>query len=157
YLNVSDKDIVDKICQRYSLTADYGSAPPTTQYDHVYQHNQTDLEFLRLRAARIGFELFVNDTKLYFRKRDQSDSGIKLQCQAEGGLVGFMPRLSTANQVSEVRVRGYDPEQKKEIIGTAKPASSKLGDKTGSDIANQKYSNVLMIDCDVPIVSKEQA
>jgi len=33
----------------------------------VYQHNQTDLElFLRTRAARIGFEVRVEDSTLVF-------------------------------------------------------------------------------------------
>src|SRR5438132_14093088 len=46
YLNVSDKDIVDKVAAAYGLTPDYGSAPPTIQHDHVYQHSQSDLELL---------------------------------------------------------------------------------------------------------------
>src|SRR6185436_18807178 len=100
YTNVTDKDIVDKVCLAHSLSADYGSAPPATSYTHVYQHNQTDLEFLRLRAARSGFELWVVGDKLFFRKRDDSDSGVKLKLGADGGLQRFLPRLSTADQVS---------------------------------------------------------
>src|SRR5581483_10563615 len=160
YTKVTDKDIVDKICQLYSLTGDYGDTPPTVQYDHIYQHNQTDLEFIRLRASRIGFEVFVVDKKLYFRKRNETDSGISLEFGVSGKniLEKFNPRLSTANQVSEVRVRAWDPDQKKEIIGTAKAQSSKLGDETGTKIAeNAKHSNILAIDVDVPVFSKEQA
>jgi phage protein D len=160
YTKVTDKDIVDKICQQYSLTGQYGDAPPTVQYDHVYQHNQTDLEFVRLRAARIGFEVFVQDTKLYFRKRSEKDSGITLELgvESENLLEKFHPRLSTANQVSEVRVRAWDPDQKKEIIGTAKASGSKLGQKTGTDVAESaKHQNVLAVDVDVPVFSKEQA
>src|SRR5688572_7100814 len=155
YLNSSDKDIVDKICKAHSLSAEYGQTPPSTKYDHVYQHNQTDLEFLRVRAARIGYELFVIDTKLYFRKRDTSDSGIKLQFGASGELTRFTPRLSTMSQVSEVKVRGYDPENKKEIVGSATPASSVLGDKTGAETTNAKHSNVVTFDCDVPVKNKQ--
>ncbi len=159
YLKVTDKDIVDKICQTYSLTAKYGDTPPATKYEHVYQHNQTDLEFVRLRAARIGFEVLVNDKELYFRKRTDADSGIKLDygVEQDGALEKFMARLSTANQVSEVRVRGWNPDKKEEIVGSAKPASSKLGDKTGSDIAGQKHSNVLAIDVEAPVASIEEA
>jgi phage protein D len=160
YLNVTDADMVDKICSAASLTANYGDSKPTVKYDHVYQHNQTDLEFLRLRAARIGFELFCQDTTLYFRKRTTKESNIKLTLGATDAgthLERFSPRLSTANQVSEVRVRAWDPDQKKEIIGSAKPSSSKLGDKVGADIVNKTHSNVLFIDVDVPIFSKEQA
>jgi hypothetical protein len=35
YLNVKDTDIADKICQKYSLTGQYGNNPPSTKYDHV--------------------------------------------------------------------------------------------------------------------------
>jgi phage protein D len=157
YTKSTDKQIVDQIVGNYGLTADYGQTPPSTQYDHVYQHNQTDLEFVRLRAARIGYEVFVDDTKLFFRKRDTSDSGIKLMFSGSGGLMKFHPRLSTANQVSEVKVRGYDPDNKKEIVGSAQPQNSQLGDNHGSKAANSKHSNVYAFDCDVPIKTKAEA
>jgi phage protein D len=159
YTKVTDKDIVNKIVGNYGLSANFGDSPPSTKYDHVYQHNQTDLEFLRLRAARIGFEVLVQDTTLYFKKRTEKESGIKLTIGQSGEttLERFLPRLSTANQVSEVRVRGWDPEQKKEILGVATPSGSKLGDKTGSQIANNSHKNVLYVDVDVPVFTKEDA
>lgn len=159
FLKVTDKDIVDKICQAYSLSAKYGDTPPSTKYEHVYQHNQTDLEFIRLRAARIGFELLVNDKDLFFRKRTDADSGITLDygVNQDGALEKFSARLSTANQVSEVRVRGWNPDKKEEIVGSATPASSKLGDKSGSQVADGKYSGVLAIDVEAPVASKEEA
>jgi RNA polymerase sigma-54 factor len=76
---------------------------------------------------------------------------------AEAQLMRFSPRLSTVQQVSEVKVRGYDPENKKEIVGSATPASSPLGDKTGVDITNAKHSNVYTFDCDVPVKNKQEA
>ena len=160
YINVSDKDIVSKLCQSYGLSADFGNSPPATpQYAHVYQHNLTDLEFLRTRAARIGFEVAVDDKKLYFRKRDDSDSGIKLVFGVPGdsALERFMPRLSTAQQVSEVKVFGWDPVKKKEIVGSAKPESSKLGDKSGAKVADSKHSGVLQVRAESPVSSKEEA
>ena len=158
YTKMTDKDIVDKLCQQYGLSADYGSAPPTTQYEHVYQHNLTDLEFLRMRAARLGFEVAVDDKKLFFRKRVDQDSGIKLVFGVSGPtLERFLPRLSTAQQVSEVRVFGWDPVNKKEIVGSAQPQSSKLGDKHGSAVADAKHKNVLQVVHESPVSSKEEA
>lgn len=158
YTKVSDKDIVDKICQKHGLSGDYGSAPPTTIYDHVYQHNLTDLEFIRMRAARLGFEVSVDDTKLYFRKRVDSDSGIKLVLGVTGTettstLERFAPRLSTAQQVSKVQVYGWDPAKKEQIIGEAQPKDSKLG----GTIADGKHSNVLQVIHERPVSSKEEA
>jgi phage protein D len=159
YTQVTDKDIVDKICQQYGLTAKYGDTPPSTKYPHVYQPNLTDLHFIRIRAARLGFEVLVNDKELYFRKRTDAESGITLEygVNQDGALEKFMPRLSTASQVSEVRVRGWNPDKKEEIVGTAKPSSSKLGDKTGSDVAGAKHSDVLAVDVEAPIATQEEA
>jgi phage protein D len=156
---VTDKDIVDKVCQTYGLTAKFGDTPPATKYEHVYQHNMSDFEFLKLRASRIGFEILVNDKELHFRKRIEADSGIKLEFGLPGdsALEKFMPRLSTANQVSEVKVFGWDPDKKKEIVGIAKPESSKLGDKTGSQVADEKHKNILHIQVESPVASKEEA
>jgi phage protein D len=159
FSKVTDKDIVDKLCQAYGLTAEYGGSPPSTKYNHVYQNNLTDLEFIRMRAARIGFEVFVDDKKLFFRKRVDSDSGIKLVFGVPGdsALEKFTPRLSTANQVSEVKVFGWDPDKKKEIVGSAKPQSSKLGDTHGSEVASSKHKGVLQVQHDSPVSSKEEA
>ena len=160
YTKQSDADIVKKICGDHGLSAEFGDATPSDpKYEHVYQHNQTDLEFVRLRAARIGYEVLVQDKKLYFRKRTEKDSGITLDFGTSGQttLEKFMPRLSTANQVSEVKVRGWDPDQKKEIIGSAKPSSSKLGNNTGSAVTDKTHSGVLYFDVDVPIFSVQEA
>jgi Bacteriophage probable baseplate hub protein len=159
YKQVTDKDIVDKICQTYGLTAKYGDGAPRTQYQHVYQNNMTDLEFVRTRAARIGCEIFVVDKELHFQKRADADSGVVLQFGApgDGALERFVPRLSTAQQVSEVRVFGWDPKDKKEIIGTATPQASKLGNTHGSKVADAKHSNVLLVQAEVPVTSKEEA
>jgi phage protein D len=156
---VTDKDLVEKVCQAYGLTAKFGDTPPATKYEHVYQHNQSDFEFLKLRASRIGFEIFVSDKELNFRKRIEADSGIKLEFGLPGdsALEKFMPRLSTANQVSEVNVYGWDPDKKKEIVGTAQPKSSKLGDKTGSAVADEKHKDVLHVQVESPVASKEEA
>ena len=162
YTKSSDKDIVDKLCQLYGLSADYGGAQLTAKYDHVYQHNLTDLEFLRMRAARLGFEVWVDDKKLYFRKRVDSDSGIKLVLgvssdDKKSTLERFMPRLSTAQQISEVKVFGWDPVKKEEIVGSAKPQSSKLGDTHGASVAEEKHKDVVQVVHDRPVASKEEA
>jgi uncharacterized protein len=159
FKQLTDKDIVNKLCQSNGLTAKFG-AMPQTKYEHVYQNNLTDLEFLRTRAARLGCEVFVVDKELHFRKRDESDSGIELTYGAPGdsALERFLPRLSTALQVSEVRVLGWDPDQKKEILGSAKPEDkSDLGSKTGASIANASHANVLFVQVESPVSSKEDA
>jgi uncharacterized protein len=159
YAKMSDADIIKKICGDNNLTPKV-SGSVNTKYDHIYQHNQTNLEFIRLRAARIGYEIFVDDKDLHFRKRDLSkDSGITLDFGVSGTTVleKFLPRLSTANQVTEVEVRGWDPHKKESIVGKATSAATKLGDKDGSAAAKDPFGKKLYFDVDVPIFEKEQA
>jgi phage protein D len=112
-----------------------------------------------MRAARLGFEVVVDDKKLYFRKRTDADSGITLAFGVPGAsaLERFNPRLSTAAQVSEVKVFGWDPVQKKEIVGVAKPQSSKLGKTHGPNVADEKHGTVLQVVHERPVSSKEEA
>lgn len=125
FVNSSDGDIATKIAGENSLTP---SADSTTQiYEHVFQDHKTDFEFLQERAWRNGFEVFVDDKTLYFRK----PKGTRGQVTLEWGtsLRSFRPRLSAAGQINEVTVKGWDPKQKKEIVGQA--ASSSLSPQVG--------------------------
>src|SRR5690606_36725022 len=105
-------------------------------YKHVYQHNLTDMQFLTQRAQRIGYEVFVDDNELYFRKF----KGRRGQIEMEWGkdLRSFRPRLSLWRQVNTVLVKGWDPEVKREIVGraTSSDVSPKIGyGKTGGQAA----------------------
>src|SRR5262245_4284883 len=60
FVKMTDSDIVNKVAQDWGLTAEC-SSDVAIKYDHIYQHNQTDFEFLKVRAARINYELRVDD------------------------------------------------------------------------------------------------
>ena len=114
----TDAEIVARIAADNGLVA--GPAlPETSVSDHVEQHNQTDLEFVRERAARIGLEVAVDGNMLMLRRPIDSDPTPLLGCADEVTLKRFHPRLSTAHQVTEVVVRGWDPQHKREIVGRA--------------------------------------
>ena len=123
---MTDSEIAAKIAEENELGFGRDLMIEASQpQDHVYQHNQTDLEFLLARAARIGYEVLVDGTTLYFRRdRVKESVSLGLGCTATPGVptVGlrtFHPRLSSANMVSKVTVRGWDPQKKEEIIGQA--------------------------------------
>jgi len=120
--NQSDADIAAAIATEAGLQ--FGQTGPEALVGHaqVFQHNQTDLEFLRERAARIGYDVFVDDSTLFF-SRPPDLPMIALGCDPTRGLSRvnltlFHPRLSSANQVSSVVVRGFDPERR-EVEATA--------------------------------------
>ena len=117
YEKKTDADIVSRIAVDNGLLA--GPAlPETSVYDYVVQNNQTDLEFLRERAARIGFEVVVDDKTLMLRRPLDPDP-VPLGCEAKPALNRFHPRLTSTPKISAVIVRGWDPQQKKEIMGKA--------------------------------------
>jgi uncharacterized protein len=66
FLNKKDSDLAQEIAQAVGLSVQVDAT--STVYDHIYQHNQSDLAFLMQRAWRIGYECFVEDGQLYFRK-----------------------------------------------------------------------------------------
>jgi phage protein D len=129
----SDADIARQLAFEAGLQAETPGPEASIQHDRVYQHNQTDLEFLLERAARIGYDVFADETTLYFqRSRDTRPTTIG--CLPSGVLLkAFRARLSSTASVTEVTVRGWDPTNQEEIIGRARqgviglsPATSRI-------------------------------
>ena len=78
----TDEQILQQVCQDSGLTLAWKHETSIT-YKHVYQHNQSDMEFLRTRAARMGCHVWCVDTTLNVKQPDlQTDSGIVLQITA---------------------------------------------------------------------------
>ena len=118
---------------------------------------------MRLRAARIGFEVFVRRHQaLLPQARPTSDSGIKLDFGVSGderAREASTPRLSTANQVSEVRVRAWDPETEEGDRRQRQAAELQARRQDAAPTVDRAktHKNVLTIDVDVPVFSKEEA
>jgi len=120
FLNVKDSDLAQQIGSATGLQTEIETT--STVYEHVFQSNQSDLDFLMQRAWRIGFECFVADNKLYFRK--PSNAGAASTTLEWGSdLKYFRPRMTLAEQVDEVIVRGWDVTKKEAIVGKAESGS----------------------------------
>src|SRR6266487_1780216 len=127
YQNVKDSDIAGTVAQRAGLQAGTIDDSRTT-HDHVSQVNLSDWDFLKARAAEIGFEVAVSEGKLHFRRPKASGEGPAqgdfqsadpLQLVFGQDLLEFRPRVTSAEQVKEVKVRGWDPRGKQVVIGSA--------------------------------------
>lgn len=116
HLNKKDSDLASEIAQAINLAPDV--EPTSTVYDHIFQHNQSDLAFLQERAWRIGYECFVEEGKLVFRKPPAQGNGVTLTWGQE--LLSFYPRMNLAEQVDEVVVRGWDAGRQTPIVGRAR-------------------------------------
>lgn len=159
YNEKSDKQIIAEVLGKYSLTIDWKG--PEITHKVVYQHNQTDLEFVRTRAARLGLNVWCEGPKV-FVKRPELDlySGIEYSVTKgiDSGeqILRFSPRLSSAPVVKKVTVRGWDEEKKELIIGEASPESSKLGSSV-SNAASASHGEAETFSVDQPIRSVEEA
>jgi uncharacterized protein involved in type VI secretion and phage assembly len=160
FQNMTDTDIVKKIVREVDIpigkdTIDDSGAP----HDYVFQENQTNLEFLRERAARNGFELFVQDGKLHFRQPKQ-DQSLELTWLQE--LTSFQVRVSSAEQVSEVEVRAWDFKHKQAIVANRNSAklltetSYGKGQKTSSAFQGKPDSPKLIV-VDQPVATSQEA
>ena len=163
YQKQTDQDIASSIAGQAGLSAQCGSTPKI-KHEHVYQHNQDNLSFLRTRAARLGYSIWVDDTKMYFDapKLDQ-DSGLEfvLEQQPKSGgcsdkLKSFDARLNNAQVVKKVTVRGWDPEKKQEVVGEAQAAGSKLGSKNAASSLSD-FGEIETYAVDRPVASVEEA
>lgn len=133
FQNKTDTDIVRQIAGEAGIstgTVDdtggpYGYGDIGGANGYVFQENQTNMEFLRSRAARHGYELFVQDGKLHFRKPQKGDT-LELEWLRE--LHSFRVQVTSAEQVDSVEVRGWDYSQKKPIIETSNRTTSVLTD-----------------------------
>ena len=158
YTDKSDEQIFQQVVADAGLSLKWERGTAIT-YKHVYQHNQTDLEFLRTRAARLGYHMWCEGSDLYAQppKLDQ-DSGLEASVDKPAGLVllSFTPRLSSAPIVKKVTVKGWNPETKELIVGEASVSSSKLGSQTGQ-AASSAFGDNETFTVDHPIWSKEEA
>ncbi|NJM76030.1 MAG: VgrG-related protein [Acaryochloridaceae cyanobacterium RU_4_10] len=126
FLNSTDSDIVRRIAKEVGIQI--GQVDETrTPHEYVFQENQTNMEFLRERAARIGFELFVKNNKLYFRK-PKSEKSLNLEWLKD--ISSFTVRVNSDEQVNAVEVNGWDYSQKKLI--SEKVSTEQLITETGN-------------------------
>ena len=132
YHDVTDSDLARRIAGEAGLTA--GAIEATSVvHEHVSQVNETHWDFLVRRAREIDFEVRADGNKLDFRKPtdagDAPDPGDyrstgRLQLTPGGNLEQLTARVTAAQQVTTVEVRGWDTHNKRELVATA-PGSTR--------------------------------
>ncbi|HET7502469.1 MAG TPA: contractile injection system protein, VgrG/Pvc8 family [Kofleriaceae bacterium] len=129
-------------------------------YKHVYQHNQSDMEFLRTRAARMGCHVWCVGDTIYVKQPELQGAEIAtLSVDAaaqDAELRSFSPRLNSSHVLSKVTVKGWNPETKELISGDASVQGSQLGSQT-SVAGSGPHGNEESFTVDHPIWSKEEA
>jgi phage protein D len=143
YESKTDSQIAKEIAGRLGVTLKTNPAPDEKPYDYVLQDNQYDIIFLLERARRVGYDLYVEEqgqngqsqqpTLVFGRSLDVRRTTYQLTYGRS--MIEFKPDLTTANQVGEVTVRGWDRIKKEKIEYTAK--RSEIGIKGVGSAGNQ--------------------
>ena len=157
FINNSDSDIVNNIANEAKI--EIGQIDSTSPiHDYIFQENQTNMEFLRQRAFRLGFELYVQDNKLYFRKPKEGEI---LELQWLKDINNFRVRVSSAEQVNSVEVRGWDYQQKQAIVATVQEEEVITENKNGkgssvnSNFKNQTSPKMIVVN--KPVFKEKEA
>jgi phage protein D len=89
----------------------------------VAQDNQYDIDFLYTRAKRLGYVIYVDHREggpeLYFGPSQSASSEVVHSLEWGKEITSFQPRLTAANQVRAVTVRGWNRDTQQPISETA--------------------------------------
>jgi uncharacterized protein len=157
FLKKKDSDIAEQIAREAGLTPDTTDSSVT--HDYVLQADRTDFEFLLERASRINYEVVVVDKTLIF-KPVANGAGEALTLRADEDLSEFSPRLSSAGQVSDVAVRGWDPKNKAAIVGKSESGdvgSTMGGQKVGAAISASAFGAATGLLSRTPVAAQAEA
>lgn len=147
FMQVTAADVAGKVARRANLPI--GSIEPTTTvFDHLSQGGMTDWEFLSGLASDAGYEIAVVDGRFNFRRPRSAALAPSptaapvpdpLVLRLGTDLLRLRAVVTSAEQVKEVEVRGWDVSQKRALVATAPAAtvSAKLPTVTPASLAHE--------------------
>ncbi|WP_159789970.1 VgrG-related protein [Sodalinema gerasimenkoae] len=158
FQNMTDSDVVKKIAKEAGINLGIIDSSGES-HDYLFQQNQTNMEFLRGRAASLGFELFVSNGKLNFKK-PREEQTLKLKWLKD--ISSFRIRITSAEQVKEVEVRAWDYKSKKPIISRVSHSEvlTETDNGRGSEFSSPfkgQPKNPIMRIVDRPVSSPKEA
>jgi Bacteriophage probable baseplate hub protein len=156
YEQVSDADIATAIAREHGLTPDPAADGPT--YDRVMQANQSDLAFLRARAARVQAEIWCDGDQFNFKTRANRE-GTEVTLVLGNHLLQLTARADLAHQRTKVVVSGYDASQRAAIereAGDEAVQAEVTGGRTGPGVLLRAFGErVSHLVREVPLVDGE--
>ncbi|MGE0642613.1 MAG: phage late control D family protein [Nitrospira sp.] len=157
FVQMKDSDIAGQIASEANLRPDVVDSK--IRHDYLLQNNQTNMEFLGERARLIHYELSVDDRTLHFRPVANTDrEAVKLTMERD--LLAFYPRLSSCQQVSTVTVRGWNPKDKRKIIGHAGSGDEESrmgGEHSDTSSVPTAFGRQETMVVDRPVMTQEEA
>jgi phage protein D/phage baseplate assembly protein gpV len=143
FQNMSDAAIARQLAGEYSLDTDLRLSGETL--DYVMQAAQTDWAFLRERAARSGYDVWVTGNTLHVAPTPTGE-GTPPTLRWKENLHHFSVRFAAADRCDEVVVHGWDGPAKRAVQGSARdgdpgsdaPAVTRLADRARSSFGRER-------------------
>jgi phage protein D len=137
FADVSDSDVFGQIASQHGLTPQVDVDGPT--YRVLTQVNQSDLAFLRERAAAVDAELWVDDRTLHAQARTRRNTST-VELKYGRTLLEFSTLADLSHQRTSVRVSGWDVSGKSaldEEAGESSVSAELDGKRSGSAVLSQ--------------------
>ena len=155
--DMTDADVIRQVAAQHGLTAQVDVDGPT--YRLLAQLNQSDLAFLRERAAAVDAELWLDDRTIYVQARSRRNHGT-VTFTYGGDLLEFSVLADLAHQRTAVRVSGWDVAEKQgiDVEASSSTVQAELnGGQGGSSLLQAAMApRTERVALDVPL-SREEA
>jgi phage protein D len=135
----SDEDVARDLARAHNLTPDVDAPGP--RHEVLVQLAQTDLAFLRQRAAAVDAQVWIENDKLCFKRRAARDGG-RVDLTLGQMLTHFDVVADLADQVAAVHAHGYDVKSKRdpdEEAAASLLAGEAHGARGGAEILEQAF------------------
>jgi phage protein D len=181
FLKKKDTEIAQELVKKIAEEVRKTSAQVTVELDpedvsanlkveqpvpYLTMHNKYPILFLLERARRLGYEFAVKETgkekrlvTISFHRTSNVDQTTYI-LEWGKSLISFQPTLQTARQVSQVTVRGWDPQGKKAFEGKATRAQleeEKVVNPLDLGVTEPNLAKPMEIVADRPIQSQHEA
>jgi len=165
YRDASYTDIAQRVAERHGLQTGTIEGPAPS-HQHVTQANENDWEFLRRLAAEAGFEVTVSDGKLNFHPpmdasaapgRGDLTTEDPLQLLVGSNILELRATVTSAEQVSEVEARGWDPQNKQAVVATATARTDTISNGLTPGGLAGTFPGPRLVNVDTPIATDAEA
>ena len=154
YVQMTASDIATKVAKRAGLRVDKVDSTATV-FPFVSQAGQSDWEILSQLARDTGSDMTVRNGAFSF-SNPANASGSPTVLKFGDQLVRFRSVLTSAQQVSEVEVRGWDVTEKKALVANAPAKTSSIELPTKPTDMAAAFGNPTYISTDVPYRSQNE-
>ncbi len=155
--NTRDSEVAEELARSLQLSADVEDTEVI--HPHLFQYNQSDIDFLQERARRINYEIDVVEDRLVFRRRAFDRAGVE-ELRYRRDMKSFSLRMSSLGQAKKVVVKGWNIADKAAIVGLGEAGderSSMDGATIGPEHVSAAFGDFDEVMVHKPVVAQSEA